>query len=162
MPEELEIEQEEIGDEAAKKIKKIKEELKQCQKEKQEYLIGWQREKADFINFRRRQEEQMVEWSKMLGEGLIRDLLAVLDTLDAAEITGNEDAKRIKAQLLKILKNHGLEELKSLGEKFNHNLHEAIEQAESDQEKGKIVEETQKGYSLNGKVIRAAKVKVNK
>ncbi len=162
MSDELEIEKEEGGEQAADKLKKVKEELRQCQKEKQEYLTGWQREKADFINFKRRQEEQMGEWMKMFGEGLLKDILPVLDTLNAAEASGNEDAKHIKIQFLKILQGHGLEEIKALGQKFDHNFHEAVEAIESDKDSGTVVEEIQKGYLLNGKVIRVAKVKICK
>jgi molecular chaperone GrpE len=154
------------------KIKKVKEKLKQCQKEKQEYLTGWQREKADFINYKRRQEEQMAEWSKMLGEGLVRDILPVLDTLEPrnyadldAEQRGKGEVVKglelLRQQLLKILQNHGLSEIKAVGEKFDPQLHEAVEQV-AGEESGMVVEEVQRGYLLNGKVLRVAKVKVNK
>jgi len=154
------------------KIKKVKEKLKQCQKEKQEYITGWQREKADFINYKRRQEEQMAEWSKMLGEGLVRDILPVLDTLEPrnyadldAEQRGKGEVVKglelLRQQLLKILQNHGLSEIKAVGEKFDPQLHEAVEQV-AGEESGMVVEEVQRGYLLNGKVLRVAKVKVNK
>lgn len=168
MNDELEIEQEDNGEEAVVKIKKLKEDLKQCQKEKQDYLTGWQREKADFINFKRRQEEQMGEWMKMFGEGLIKDILPVMDTLESGiknQESGGKSADGlagVKKQLLKILEKHGLEEIKSVGQKFDHNLHEAVEQIEADRQAGEIVEEVQKGYALNGKIIRVAKVKVCK
>jgi len=165
MSDELEIEQEDSGDEVAGKIKKIKEKLEVCQKEKTEYLIGWQRARADFINYKRRQEEQLTEWSGMFGEGLIRDILPVLDTLDAAEKHKSESAGGLKLtrdQLMKILQKYGLEEIKSVGEKFNHNLHEAVEQVITEGLENAVVEEAQKGYLLNGKVIRHAKVKVSK
>ncbi|TSC52940.1 MAG: molecular chaperone GrpE [Parcubacteria group bacterium LiPW_39] len=121
---EIKYEQEnEDGDsvDLAKKIKKLKEKLKQCQQEKQEYLTGWQRCQADFINYKRRQEEQMDEWSKMFGGGLIRDLLPILDTLDAAIKNGSEDKGLLatREQLITILKRHGLEEIKAIDEKFN-------------------------------------------
>jgi molecular chaperone GrpE len=163
--------------------------LEQCQEEKQANLTGWQRAQADFINYRRRQEEQMGEWSKMFGEGLIKDLLPVLDTLDASELQtsvekddnptsaspdasrggqpplnlrgGEEGLKKTRDQLMKILAKHGLVEMKSVGEKFNPQYHEAIEQVEGGEE-GIVAEEVQKGYLLNGKVIRVAIVKVTK
>ncbi len=142
------------------KIKKLKEKLEHCQKEKQDYLTGWQREKADFINYRRRQEEQMNEWSKMFGEGLVRDILPVLDTLEAGS-SSNPDLGKIKEQFLKVLDKHGLSEIKAVGEKFDPQRHEAVEQVEGE-EPGVVVEEIQRGYLLNGKVLRVAKVKVNK
>jgi len=150
--------------EAKDKLKKLKEKLAQCQEEKQANLTGWQRAQADFINYRRRQEEQMGEWSKMFGEGLLRDILPVLDTLDAS-ITHSGKAENgligVRDQLMKILAKHGLVEMKSVGEKFNPEYHEAIEQVEGGEE-GTIAEEVQKGYLLNGKIIRIARVKVSK
>jgi len=145
------------------KVKKIREQLKTYQKEKQEYLTGWQREKADFINYRRREEQQMAEWSKMFGEGLVRDILPVLDTLDASiKNKGDKDGLlAIRQQLVKILGQHGLVEIKSIGEKFNPHYHEALEQVEG-KESGAVVEEVLRGYMLNGKVLRVAKVKVIK
>ena len=147
------------------KLKKLKEQLKQYQQEKQDNLTGWQRAQADFINYRRRQEEQMGEWSKMFGEGLLRDILPVLDTLDASIAHSGKSENglvSVRDQLMKILARHGLAEIKSVGEKFNPEYHEAIEQVEEEGEEGMVVEEAQKGYLLNGKIIRVAKVKVSK
>lgn len=156
------------------KLKKIKAQLKQCQKEKQEYLTGWQRAQADFINFRRRQEEQMGEWLKMSNERVISDILPVLDTLYSFERThiGHDEKTEkkhladglmgVRKQLADILNKNGIEEIKSVGEKFNPEFHEAVEQVKSGKEEGMIVEEAQKGYLLNGRVIRPAKVKVSR
>ena len=158
-------------DMAKEKIIKLKEKLKKCSKEKEEYLDGWQRSKAEMINYRRRQEEQMAEWLKMAQAGLIKDLLPILDTIEAGirnwglGIKENKEnyLEKIKEQLLKILTSYGLEEIKTIGEKFNPEFHEAIEQVESvENEDEIIVEEVQKGYLLNGKVLRAAKIKISK
>ena len=147
-------------------IQKLRQKLKECRLQKQDYLAGWQRTQADFINYRRRQEEQLAEWSKMLGEGLISDILPVLDSLAAAQKSQpeNEGLVTLRNQLQAILKRHGLEEIKSVGEKFNPEWHEVVEYEEGDNShKNEIVtEEIQKGYMLNGKVIRVAKVKVTK
>lgn len=158
-------------DMAKEKINKLKEKLKKCSKEKEEHLDGWQRAKAEMINYRRRQEEQMAEWLKIAQAGLIKDLLPILDTIEAGirnwelGIKENKEnyLEKIKEQLLKILTNHGLEEIKTIGEKFNPEFHEAIEQVESaENEDGIIVEEVQRGYLLSGKVLRTSKVKVTK
>lgn len=169
MTDEKEVQYEEEHNESLsadvkKKLDKLKEELKHCQQEKHDNLAGWQRAQADFINYRRRQEEQMSEWSKMFGEGLLRDILPVLDTLDASLAHSEEEengTKGIRDQLMKILGKHGLMEMKSLGEKFNPEIHEAVEMVEG-KEPGVVVEEVQRGYLLNGKVIRIAKVRVSK
>jgi molecular chaperone GrpE len=158
-------------DDVEDKMNRLKEKLKKCQEEKQEYLTGWQREKADFINYKRRQEEQGNEWLKIGNAGLMKDLLAALDTMEAGIMNyelgiKNKDDNclgRIQKQLMEILKGRGLEEIKAVGEKFNPEFHEAVESAESENgEEGEIIEEIQKGYLLNGKVLRTSKVKVNK
>jgi len=153
---------ENAGEDAKAILDKLRKRLKECQAEKQRYLDGWQRTQADFANFRRRQEEQIGEWSKTFGEGLIRDILPVLDSLDAAIAADLEDEglKTFSNQIKSILKKHGLEEIKSVGEKFNPEIHEGVECEEGG---GEVVgEEVQKGYMLNGKVIRPAKVKIKK
>lgn len=158
----------ESGEDAKAALDKLHKKLKNCQEEKQKYLDGWQRTQADFANFRRRQEEQMEEWSKALGEGLIRDILPALDSLHAALAANPKDEglRTFLNQIRSIFKKHGLEEIKSVGEKFNPEFHEVVEceQCPSEEQLAdEIVSgEIQKGYVLNGKVIRPAKVKVKK
>lgn len=161
------IEYEELAEEKSsfksKKSKDFFQKLKVCQKEKQEYLDGWQRAKADLINFRQRQEKQMTEWQKMINEGLILELLPALDTLDSAIASADEKEtyKMVKKQLEEILKKHGLEKIDCHNMKFDPALHEVIE-CEDGEEDGKILEEIHCGYKLNGKVIRTSKVKIIK
>ncbi len=155
----------EEGEELIVKFKKLKERLKRIHQEKEDYLVGWQRCQADLINYKRRQEEQLKEWQKLINEFLIIELLPVLDSLEKAlAIHEGQDTglEKIQKQLREILKKQGLEEIKAIGEKFNPEFHEAVEQVESDEKEGIVAEEVQKGYILNGKVIRTAKVKVNK
>ena len=73
-----------------KKIKKIKEELKKCQAEKQEYLDGWQRVKADFVNLKKRSEKDRTAFAKYANENFILELLPALDSFDQA--FGNKEA----------------------------------------------------------------------
>ncbi len=145
------------------KLKKLKSQLKKCQKEKNEYLDGWQRAKADFINARKEEEEKRSKFSKFSNQLLITEILIVLDSFDIA--LKNEYDKGfdlIKSQLLSILEKNGLEIIKTGGEKFNPIFHESVEEVKSDLKEGEIVEEIQKGYVLNGKILRAAKVKISK
>lgn len=165
--ENLEIIKEQEEDEGLKPdIEKLRKKLKECIAEKQKYLDGWQRTQADFANFRRRNEEQFSEWLKMFGEGLIKDILPVLDSLDAAVKSQPEDQglTTLKDQLYAVLKKHGLTEIKSVGEKFNPEFHEVIESEEGDKSHSDeiVIEEIQKGYMLNGKILRVAKIKVKK
>lgn len=149
-------------------IEKLRKKLKDCREEKEKYLIGWQRAQADFINYKRRQEEQGAEWLRIYGEGLIRDILPVLDSLEAAIVTRPDDQGLVtlRNQLWSVLKKHGLEEIKVIGEKFDPLLHEVVEYEElslGEKQAGDMVSgEIQKGYMLNRKVLRVAKVKVTK
>ena len=144
--------------ESGSKIKKLKKKLQECQKEKEEYLTQAQRARADLINYRRRQEEILQELKKYSQQGLIKELLPVLDSLLAGS-EKSEDIKRIKDQLESVLK---IKEIKALGEQFNPEFHEAVEQVKSSKPSGSVVEEVQKGYLLHDKVLRPSKVKVSK
>lgn len=126
---------------------------------------------SEFDNFRKRTLREKIDLTKTASQEMIYDLLPVLDDFDRAlkhlEITDNIEAiregeKLIFAKLKTILEQKGLQEIKSVGEPFNTDLHDAITNIPSPSEelKGKIIEETQKGYLLNGKVIRYAKVVV--
>jgi len=154
-----EPEEESISFDLEKKLKKIKEELKKCQKEKIQYLTGWQRAQADLINYRRRQEEKENQLKLILQEQLITDLLPVLDTLDLAS-RQNQEIKPIQDQILQILASYGLKPMQSLGQKFDPHLHEAVDRVKSNKEEGTILEEIQRGYFLGEKVLRPAKVRV--
>ena len=156
--------------EGVEDIEPLKQQLIGEKARAEQYLASWQRAQADFINFKRRQEEQMGEWLKMFGEGLMRDILPVLDSLEAGIKNQGPGIKEqelgglagVRKQLLAILKKHGLEEMKSVGEKFDPERHEAVEEIKSEGKVGEVAEEMQKGYLLNGKILRVAKVRVNK
>jgi len=152
--------------------KDLKKELEECQKQKEEYLVGWKRERADFINYKKTEEERINKIVKFANENLILKILSVLDNIYIAEkelpqkLEKNDWVKgilKIKEQILDFLRKEGIEEIKCLGENFNPNFHEAVESVQTkNYESGIIVEEIKKGYKLNGKVIRPAKVKVAK
>lgn len=150
-----------------KKVKKIKDELKACQGEKAEYLAGWQRAKADYINLQREHERKIADYFKFANEGLILELLPVLDSFEAAINSpagggGDNGIKQLYNQLLSILKSNGLEQIKAVGEKFNPESHEVIEAIESDKDEGTVVEEIQRGYKLHNKTIRPSRVKISR
>ena len=159
---------EDLSDEASAKaedkIKKIKKKLKACQKEKEEYLAGWQRAKADLINYKKEQEEKSSDLYKFANQGLITEILMVLDSFELAikhtKGKDKEEIAQIYNQLKNILKNQGLEEIKAVGEKFNPEFHESVGETKG-KKQGEVVKEVQKGYKLNGKVIRPSKVKIS-
>ncbi|MFA6314928.1 MAG: nucleotide exchange factor GrpE [Candidatus Paceibacterota bacterium] len=157
---------------ATEAIKKLKEKLKTCEAEKTEYLVGWQRAKADQINARKREEEERKEFIKFSNERLIESLIPVLESFDMA--IGNKVAwekvdqnwrtgvEYIYSQLKKVLSDVGLQEINPEGDAFDHNRDEAIEYvpAKTKAEHHKILSVVQKGYSLNNKSLRPPKVKV--
>ncbi|MGM9511477.1 nucleotide exchange factor GrpE [Larkinella sp. GY13] len=124
---------------------------------------------ADFENFRRRTAKEKIDLISNANEGLLVALLPVLDdferALKSAENTSDVEALKAGVKLIfnkfyKVLESKGVKPMDSLGQVFNPDLHEAITQfpAPSDDLKGKIMDETEKGYLLNDKVIRFAKV----
>ncbi|MGB3947348.1 MAG: nucleotide exchange factor GrpE [Bacteroidia bacterium] len=124
---------------------------------------------SEFDNYRKRTAKERIELIQTAGEDVFKSMLPVVDDFERA-IKSNADVTDVKAvtdgvsliynKLKNTLTQKGLEEMKSMGEVFNTDLHEAITNipAPSDDMKGKVVDELEKGYSLNGKVIRFAKV----
>ena len=149
-----------------------KKELEKCEKQKQEYLAGWQRARADFLNYKKEETERIGQVLFFGLSEIVLKILPILDNFNRAEkklpvdLKNNPDIKgilQIKSQIDDFLKNYKIEEMKTIGKKFDPNFHEAVEQIEAKgKEKGIIVEEIQKGYLIQGKVLRPAKVKVAK
>jgi len=156
-----------------KRDKKTGEELKKglekCEKERDEYLDGWKRAKADFINYRKEEAERFQEFAKLSNESLILELLAVLDSFDLGITILKDDnpaekgMRLIRSQLEDTLKKYGLEKIAvKPGDDFNPALHEGLGEVESAEPPGKITEEIEPGYALNGRVIRPARVNLSK
>jgi molecular chaperone GrpE len=128
---------------------------------------------AEFDNFRKRNAKERIELTKSAGEDIIRSLLDVVDDSERAakQLETSEDLPLIKEginlvfnKLKSTLQNRGLKAMESKGEEFDTELHEAITEipAPSEELKGKVIDEVQKGYYLNDKIIRHAKVIVGK
>lgn len=150
----------------------LKKKLEECEKQKAEYLGGWQRERADFLNYKKTEMERIGELLKYANEEFVLRILPILDNCEIIEkklpdnLKNDENIKGlllVKKQILDLLKNWGIEEIKTIGEKFNPNLHEVVEEVESkDKESGIIIEEIQKGYKTDGRLLRPARVKIVK
>jgi len=151
----------------------LKKQLEEEKKKSAEYQDYWKRAMADFQNYKKRQSELFAELVNSAGQEMIMEILPIYDTFTLAVRHIPEDLKdkewtkgmaQLKNQLESLLKSKGLEEIKSIGEKFNPEFHEAVEMVEtgSPVQEGEVLEEVQKGYKLNGMVIRTAKVKVAK
>jgi molecular chaperone GrpE len=146
--------------------------LQELQAEKDETLGKLQRVSADYANFQKRVARQTADTIAYEKELIIKTLLPALDnfehTLANAQPSDNADAfvkgvRIIYDQMLDIFKSHGVEQIKALGEKFDPAQHEAMMQrAEPETADDVVLEEFQRGYRLNGRVIRPSKVIVNK
>jgi len=150
----------------------VKQKLKECQKLKDEYLAGWQRERADFLNYKKGEMERVGEIIKYADTGLVLKFLSILDNFYLAEKKIPEKLKtsknvkgllQIKTQIEDILKSQGIEEIECKDKTFNPNFQEIVEAVEKPGvASGIIIEEVQKGYKIHGKILRPAKVKVVK
>ena len=143
-------------------LKKLRQRLKEAEAKAKEYLDGWQRAQADFVNLRKRDEEAKLDFVKFANSTLVEDLLPVLDSFSLALSHGNKDIEPVHNQFMQVMRQRGLEESNPLGEKFNPKLHESIGSlpAEKKEDDHKILEVVQKGYIMHGKIIRPARVKI--
>lgn len=150
----------------------IDDELAQCNAKIQEYLNGWQRAKADFVNYKNEEAKRLEDTARFITRSLVSDFLPVLDSFDLAcqQMEGKQRTEQevkgillIRSQLLDALKKRGLEVIPlHPGDSFNPELHEALGEMESSFPEGAIAEEFQKGYTLQRKVIRPARVRLAK
>ena len=159
------MEEEKTTEEAQKQLEK-------ATQERDEYLAGWQRSRADLMNYKKEEMERIGGLMRYAQEELILKLLPVLDNLERAEKQASLQDKEssivqgcllVISQLREFLRNQGVETLHTEGEKFNPELHEAIgEEAVEGKEPGAVLEEVERGYLFLGKLLRPAKVKVAK
>ncbi len=149
------------------RLDEIKQQLTAVTEEKDEYLNKLKRLKADFVNYRNRakKEKQQIEVKTKME--IISSLLPVIDNFERALKSVDEDSeflsgvKMIHKQLIDVLKKEGLEVIDTEGEEFDPAYHEAVMQVEAeDVDSGFIVEEIQRGYMMEDKVVRPAMVKV--
>lgn len=149
---------------AEEEVAALAEELEATRRERDEYLDALRRLKAEFENSRKRQERERERIYQTAAERLISELLPVLDNLDRAlEHEGDirEGVQATRDQLSDVLAREGLLPVASDGQHFDPNVHEAVMSQPSDEhEEGTIIQTFQRGYVLNGKPIRPAKVVV--
>ena len=137
----------------------------------EEYLNGWKRAQADLANFRTGESKRFEEFAKFAQEGVLRDFIAVLDSCELAvkAIPENDPARKgldmIRGQLEDTVRRHGLETIEvKRGDAFDPARHEAVAMEKPPEDgsvpSNAIVEEVGKGYSLRGKIVRPARVKI--
>jgi len=146
------------------KANKLKKELEACKAERQEYMDGWQRAKADYVNALKRFEE---EKRGALSRGVVKSLeafLPAMDSLARAEAAGEipESFQGIAKQLHDAAKSLGMVQFGTVGDVFDHNLHEALGQdaATSKDQDGTVSAVLERGWKAGDSVVRAAKVRV--
>lgn len=168
---ELQMQIEEV--EALKKeLEEVKKELEEAKAQAQENYDKFVRLYAEFDNYRKRVAREKAELVRYGNEELLKELLPVLDNLERAFSHAQRDEKTepilqglqlILEQFRSVLRRFGVEEIKTLGERFDPELHEAVGEMELEGiEPLEIVQEVQKGYVLNDRVLRPAKVIVGK
>ena len=169
---EVTFDNEEEENNPASLIKKLRQKIKELEEKNQEYLIGWQKERADGVNLRKRLEEEKSEFAKFAKEDIATEIITVLDSFESAfknkeawekvDKNWRQGVEYIHTQLINVLSNHGVSVVSPLGELFDPKRDEAVETVptEKEEDNHKILEVMSAGYKLQNKLIRAPKVKV--
>jgi molecular chaperone GrpE len=143
--------------------------LEEERQKAQSYMSSWQRSAADFVNYKRRVEQEREEFSRLAGAALIINILPILDDLERAlqgvdshlaGLTWVDGIRLIHRKFQAVLEMNGVNEIEADGAAFDPNLHEAV--AFGPGEEGKVISVVQKGYMLHGRVLRPAMVVVGK
>jgi len=147
-------------------------EMEQLKAQVAELNEKYLRQAAEFDNFRRRNAKERIELIQTAGRDVITDLLVVLDDSERAQkqMESTDEVDQIKqgvqlvfSKLRNTLSAKGLKPMECVGKEFNPDFHEAITEIEAGEEmRGKVVDEVEKGYYLNDKIIRHAKVVVGR
>lgn len=162
--------EEELGSMGAAqaKIKKLRTELKDAQAKRDEYLAGWQREKADATNMKKEAAHDAIRMAARVKAGIIEDILPALDSFDmaygsesweAVDPTWRSGIDGIRNQLLEALSKNGIERYGKIGEILSPYLHEAVQEVDDVAgESGAIVKVLRSGYKAGEHVLRPAQV----
>ena len=154
----------ELGEED---IETLKQALAEEKEKAENYLANWQRAQADFINYKRRSDQEKEEMRKFANSALMLNLLSAIDDLERAlaaipsdigEVSWVDGIRLIERKLKTSLEAQGLSPIEALGKPFDPHVHEAVRQDKG--EEGVVIEEVKKGYQLHDRVIRASKVVV--
>ncbi|HZX49775.1 MAG TPA: nucleotide exchange factor GrpE [Candidatus Paceibacterota bacterium] len=148
----------------------MEEKIEKITQERDEYLAGWKRAKADFINYKKEEAQRMQVMAGYAYQQLLLMVLPILDNVDRAVKQIPEEEKdnqiykgflQIASQWREFLKSQGIEEVETVGKPFDPEMHEAVGEV-GGEEPGMVAEEVEKGYIINGKLLRPAKVKITK
>ncbi len=153
-------------------IKKLREQIKKLQKDKEEYLTGWQRAKADYVNLQKDVDSSRLNISNLAKERIIGNLIPTLDSFDMA-FANKESWEKVDkdwrigveyiySQLMTGLSDSGIEKIDQIGVTFNPAIHESIDTViTNEEEKNHTIEKIiQTGYKLGERIIRPARVNI--
>jgi molecular chaperone GrpE len=133
-------------------------EMDKVKAQAEEYLNNWKRERADFMNYKKEEVKRVEEFVRYANEDVLLELIDILDNLELGLKHEPTDLlKKLSKDFEELLRKYGVERIKTQGESFDPSLHEAVEGVE-----GKKLEELRSGYTMHGKVVRPARVKLTK
>ncbi|HBA46064.1 nucleotide exchange factor GrpE [Candidatus Nomurabacteria bacterium RIFCSPLOWO2_02_40_28] len=168
-----EFEYNDDGEEDLKKtLKKLRADLKSCQKEKEEYLTGWQKERAEFANYRKGEDDRKTMFSESMREHILSRFLTVIDSFDMAfankqawekvDENWRKGVEYIHSQMNTIFEDYGVKQVGTVGEAFDPSIHQSIEVVETDKKEldHTVSDVIQKGYKLGERVMRPARVNI--
>ena len=154
------------------KVQELQEQIEQLRQEKDETFAKLQRVVADYDNYQKRAPKQIADSVRYEKEKIIKSILPMLDNFEhtvagAKTVESVDDMLKgvriVYDQACDVLKSHGVEQIKALGEKFDPNLHQAMmRKQDAEYEDNIVIEEFQKGYKLGDRIIRPSQVIVNK
>jgi molecular chaperone GrpE len=159
-------------EELIKKLQKLKLELKLCKKEKEEYLTGWQKERADFANYKKGEDDRRNSHREAIREDILSNFLSVMDSFNMAfanreawekvDPNWRKGVEYIYSQMNSLFEEYGVRAVGVVGETFDPNMHESIELVTTDKKEDdhKVAMVIQKGYKLGERVMRPARVNV--
>ena len=158
--------------EEVSELEALRQELEEAKAQAAEYLDGWQRARAEFANYKKRNEQERQELFKLANTTLITKLLPIFDDFERAfqtlpsnllSLTWIDGVALIYRRLQAILEAEGLTLIETEGQSFDPLLHEAVTYEESaEHEEGQIIDEVQRGYKLGDRILRPALVRVAK
>ena len=169
----VEFEFNEDGEEDLKKtLKKLREDLKVCKKEKEEYLTGWQKERAEFANYKKGEDDRKTMFSESMRERILTRFLTVIDSFNMAfankeswekvDENWRRGVEYIYGQMNTVFEEYGVKSVGEVDENFDPNIHQPVEMVLTDKKEmdHKISNVIQKGYKLGKRVLRPARVNV--
>ena len=149
-------------------LEEVEKEAVKQEKEAEKWENIAKKVKADFENYKKKQDARKKRWQEKAEKELAKQLISVMDNLERAIMSAEEDSailqgvKMVSDQLYDTLEKKGLQRINAEGEEFDPRIHNAVDVVEHNEEDNKVLEEKRKGYMYNGQVLRESQVVVAK